>query len=69
MLNIPKNPDKENMIYLFLSEDHKIMLPFKGSESEMLQLWDVLAERGLRIDRIEHQYIWTAENNPYTPLL
>ena len=45
MLNIPKNPDKENMIYLFLSEDHKIMLPFKGSESEMLQLWDVLAQK------------------------
>ena len=38
MLDIPKNPNKENMIYLFLSEDHKTMLPFKGSESEMLQL-------------------------------
>lgn len=64
-----QKPDKENMIYIFLSEDKKVMIPFKGSEQEMYDYWDVLAERGLRIDRIECQYIQTAENNPYTPLL
>lgn len=58
-----------NMIYIFVSEDGKVVLPFKGTEQEMYDYWDILAERGMRIDRIEYQYVHTAENNPYTPLL
>lgn len=61
--------NKNKMIYIFVSEDGKVVLPFQGSEQEMLDYWDILAERGMRINRIEHQYIHTTENNPYTPLL
>lgn len=64
-----EQPNNAEMIYIFLSEDHKVMIPFKGSEQEMLDYWDLLAERGLRIDRIEHQFIQTIDKNPFTPLL
>ena len=57
MFEIPK-PDQSKMIWVFVSEDDKIIIPFQGSEQEAYDYWDILAERGMRIDR-----------NPYTPLL
>ena len=57
------------MIWIFVSEDDKIIIPFQGSEQEAYNYWDILAERGMRIHRLEHQMIQTADKNPYTPLL
>ena len=57
------------MIWVFVSEDTKVVIPFQGSEQEALDYWDILAERGLRIHRLEHAMIQTADRNPYTPLL
>lgn len=66
--NLPK-PDVSKMIWVFVSEDDKIVIPFQGSEQEALDYWDILAERGMRIHRLEHAMIQTADRNPYTPLL
>jgi hypothetical protein len=57
------------MIYIFIGEEEKFVAPFKGTESEMLQYWDLLAERGARIKEIHHMVIQTIDKNPYTPLL
>lgn len=62
-------PDFSKMIWIFLSEDNKVMIPFQGSEQEALDYWDILAERGMRIQKLEHAMIQTAERNPFTPLL
>jgi hypothetical protein len=60
----------DNMIYIFVSEDGKVVLPFRGTEKEMYDYWDILSERGLmKIDRIEYLFVHTADKNPYTPLL
>lgn len=62
--------EKSNkMIWIFVSEDDKIIIPFQGSEQEAYDYWDILAERGMRIHRLEHQLILTADRNPYSPLL
>ena len=68
-MNLEKPSDLGEMIYIFVSEDGKIVLPFKGSEQEAYDYWDLLAERGLRISAMHHQLIQTADRNPYTPLL
>lgn len=57
------------MIWLFISEDGKVVIPFDGSEQEAYDYWDILAERGLRIRQLEYVSIQTADRNPYTPLL
>jgi hypothetical protein len=69
LLSEMKDQDKSKMIWIFVSEDDKILIPFQGSEQEAYDYWDILAERGLRIHRLEHLIIQTAERNPYTPLL
>ena len=61
--------DLGEMIYIFIGEDDRFILPFKGSEAEMNQMWDMLAERGIRIKVIHHMLVQTADRNPYTPLL
>ena len=69
MIELKKPEDLGEMIYIFVGEEETFILPFKGTESEMFQYWDVLAERGIRIKRIHHMVIHTADKNPYTPLL
>lgn len=69
MLTVQQPKDLGEMIYIFVGEEEKFVLPFKGSESEMLQYWDLLAERGVRIKEIHHILVETIDKNPYTPLL
>lgn len=68
-MKIEKPEDLGEMVYIFVGEEEKFIMPFKGSESEMLQYWDLLAERGVRIKEIHHLLIETIDKNPYTPLL
>ena len=56
------------MIYIFVGEDSRFILPFKGTESEMDQMWDLLKDKGVRIKSIYHMLVQTADRNPYTPL-
>jgi len=37
MLTVQQPKDLGEMIYIFVGEEEKFVLPFKGSESEMLQ--------------------------------
>lgn len=69
VLDLAKPPDLGEMIYIFIGEDNRFIMPFKGSEAEMEQMWDMLAERGVRIKAIHHLLVQTADRNPYTPLL
>lgn len=68
-MQLQKPEDIGEMIYIFIGEEDNFIIPFKGSESEMLQYWDLLAERGVRIKRIHHMVVEDIEKNPYTPLL
>ena len=68
-LNEKIKHEKSRMIWIFVSEDDKVIIPFEGSEQEALDYWDILAERGMRIHRLEHQMVQTADRNPYSPLL
>ena len=68
-MQLQKPEDIGEMIYIFIGEEDNFIVPFKGSESEMLQYCDLLAERGVRIKRIHHMIIEDIERNPYTPLL
>ena len=68
MFELPK-PDQSKMIWVFVSENDKIIIPFQGSEQEAYDYWDILAERGMRVHRLEHLMIQTVDRNPYTPLL
>lgn len=61
--------EDENMIYVFVNADGKILIPFKGTEEEMLEMWEVLKDQNMEIDRAEYTLIWTMERNPFTPLL
>lgn len=69
IFELEKPSDLGEMIYIFIGEDDRFILPFKGSEAEMNQMWDMLAERGIRIKTIHHMLIQTADRNPYSPLL
>lgn len=69
VLKIEKPRDLGEMIYIFIGEDDRFILPFKGTEAEMEQMWDVLTERGVRIKIVHHMLIETIDRNPYTPLL
>lgn len=69
IFELEKPSDLGEMIYIFMGEDDRFILPFKGSEAEMNQMWDMLAERGIRIKTIHHMLIQTADRNPYSPLL
>ena len=69
ILELEKPNDLGEMIYIFIGEDDRFILPFKGSEAEMNQMWDMLAERGIRIKAIHYMLIQTADRNPYSPLL
>ena len=69
IFELEKPSDLGEMIYIFMGEDDRFILPFKGSEAEMNQMWDMLAERGIRIRNIHHMLIQTADRNPYSPLL
>lgn len=60
---------EEDMIYVFIDVDQKILIPFRGTEEEMLDMWKVLTSQGMNIDRAENLLIWTKEKNPFTPLL
>ena len=68
MFDLPK-VDESKMIWIFVSEDGKTVIPFKGSEQEAYDYWDIIAERGMRISQLTHVMIQTADRNPYTPLL
>lgn len=57
------------MIFIFVSKDGKIILPFKGTEKEAEYYWKILEENGMKIDRLEHQMVQTINKNPFTPLL
>lgn len=59
----------EDMIYIFVDMDRKVLIPFRGTEEEMLDMWDILTEQGMNIDRAENLLIWTKDKNPFTPLL
>lgn len=69
IFELEKPSDLGEMIYIFIGEDDRFILPFKGSEAEMNQMWDMLAERGIRIKTIHHMLIQTIDRNPYSPLL
>lgn len=69
IFELEKPSDLGEMIYIFMGEDDRFILPFKGSEAEMNQMWDMLAERGIRIKTIHHMLIQTIDRNPYSPLL
>lgn len=59
----------EDMIYIFVDTTQKVLIPFRGTEAEMLDMWDILTDQGLKIDRAENVAIWTKDRNPFTPLL
>lgn len=63
------NQTDDDMIYIFVDMNRKVLIPFKGSENEMLDMWDILVEQGMEIDRAENVAIWTKDRNPFTPLL
>lgn len=65
--NLKQN--NEDMIYIFVDMDRKVLIPFRGTEKEMLDMWDILTEQGMNIDRAENLLIWTKDKNPFTPLL
>lgn len=69
IFEVEKPSDLGEMIYIFVGEDPRFILPFKGTEAEMDQMWDMLAERGVRIRAIHHMLVETIDRNPYTPLL
>lgn len=69
IFEVEKPSDLGEMIYIFVGEDSRFILPFKGTEAEMDQMWDMLAERGVRIRAIHHMLVETIDRNPYTPLL
>lgn len=69
MMKLQRPEEIGEMIYIFVGEEDNFIVPFKGSESDMYQYWDVLAERGVRIKKIHHMIVHTADKNPYTPLL
>lgn len=60
---------KEDTIYIFVDMDRKVLIPFRGTEEEMLDMWDILTKQGMKIDRAENVLIWTKDRNPFTPLL
>lgn len=68
-MKMEKPEDLGEMVYIFVGEEEKFIMPFKGTESEMFQYWDLLAERGVRIKEIHHLLVETIDKNPYTPLL
>lgn len=59
----------EDMIYIFVDMDRKVLIPFRGTEKEMLDMWDILTKQGMKIDRAENVLIWTKDRNPFTSLL
>lgn len=59
----------EDMIYIFVDMDRKVLIPFRGTEEEMLDMWDILTKQGMKIDRAENVLIWTKDRNPFTSLL
>lgn len=59
----------EDMIYIFVDTDRKVLIPFRGTEEEMLDMWDILTKQGMKIDRAENVLIWTKDRNPFTSLL
>lgn len=59
----------EDMIYIFVDMDRKVLIPFRGTEEEMLDMWDILTKQGMKIDRAENLLIWTKDRNPFTSLL
>lgn len=67
-LNADTKTDNK-MIWIFISEDNNIIIPFQGSEQEAYDYWDILSEKNIEIHRLEHQLIQTADRNPFTPLL
>lgn len=60
---------EEDMIYIFVDMNQKILIPFKGTEDEMQNMWNTLVEQGMNIDRAENVLIWTKDRNPFTPLM
>ena len=60
---------EEDTIYIFVDMDRKVLIPFRGTEEEMLDIWDILTKQGMKIDRAENVLIWTKDRNPFTPLL
>lgn len=60
---------EEDTIYIFVDMDRKVLIPFRGTEEEMLDMWDILTKQGMKIDRAENVLIWTKDRNPFTPLL
>lgn len=60
---------QEDTIYIFVDMDRKVLIPFRGTEEEMLDMWDILTKQGMKIDRAENVLIWTKDRNPFTPLL
>ena len=60
---------EEDTIYIFIDMDRKVLIPFRGTEEEMLDMWDILTKQGMKIDRAENVLIWTKDRNPFTPLL
>lgn len=44
----------EDMIYIFTDSTQKVLIPFKGTEAEMLDIWDILMNQELKIDRVEN---------------
>lgn len=60
---------EEDTIYIFVDMDRKVLIPFRGTEEEMLDMWDILIKQGMKIDRAENVLIWTKDRNPFTPLL
>ena len=60
---------EEDTIYIFVDMDRKVLIPFRGTEEEMLDMWDILTKQGMKIDRAENVLIWTKDRNPFTPLM
>lgn len=60
---------EEDTIYIFVDMDRKVLIPFRGTEQEMLDMWDILTKQGMKIDRAENVLIWTKDRNPFTPLM
>lgn len=59
----------QNMIYIFAEKDNKILIPFRGTEKEMYEMWDILKDQGMEIEEAHYVLIWTKDRNPFTPLL
>lgn len=68
MFKLSNELNEDEMIWIFISEDGNTVIPFKGPEQEAYDYWDIIAERGMRIRRLDHVMIQTKDQDSFPPI-